>query len=345
MSATAHAVDGTHRRPGVPPMSALREHVARYERPDTRQAWFAFATSLPPFVLTWWLMYRSLEISFALTLLLAFPAAGFVVRTFIVQHDCGHGTFFRSRRLRTGIGRLCAPFTLLPYGYFRRYHGAHHATSSNLDDRGIDIETLTVREYRALSRGGRLRYRLMRHPLVLFGIAPMVYFVLMMRVPWLAPRQWQRERWSIVYTNVALVALIWAVVALVGLKAFLLVQLPITVIASTAGMWLFYVQHQFEGTYWAPDTTWDYAAAALEGSSYYALPRVLEWFTGCIGYHHIHHLSPRVPCYRLARCQRDTTLFDGACRITLREGFRCARLALWDESRGRLVKLSDVAVG
>ena len=261
-------------------MSWLRAHVSQYEHPETGKAWWAFATSLPPFLLIWWLMYRALEFSYVLTLLLAFPAAGFVVRTFIVQHDCGHGTFFTSRRLRNNIGRLCSLFTLMPYGYFRHFHGAHHATSGKLDDRGFDIETLTVREYLALSPGRRFRYRLMRHPLALFGVAPVLYFVLAMRIPWCARRESKRERRSILYTNAALGLLVWAVVALVGLKAFLLVQLPITLIAATAGMWLFYVQHQFEDTYWAPDAEWDYAKAAMEGSSHYALPsgnHALRW--------------------------------------------------------------------
>ena len=333
---------GPRERASTPAMSWLRAHVSQYEHPETGKAWWAFATSLPPFLLIWWLMYRALEFSYVLTLLLAFPAAGFVVRTFIVQHDCGHGTFFTSRRLRNNIGRLCSLFTLMPYGYFRHFHGAHHATSGKLDDRGFDIETLTVREYLALSPGRRFRYRLMRHPLALFGVAPVLYFVLAMRIPWCARRESKRERRSILYTNAALGLLVWAVVALVGLKAFLLVQLPITLIAATAGMWLFYVQHQFEDTYWAPDAEWDYAKAAMEGSSHYALPRVLEWFTGGIGYHHIHHLSPRVPSYRLARCHRETTLFDGVPRITLRDGFRCARLALWDEQEGRLVALAEL---
>jgi omega-6 fatty acid desaturase (delta-12 desaturase) len=180
----------------------------------------------------------------------------------------------------------------------------------------------------------------MRHPLVLFGAAPTLYFIVALRVPWFARREWKRARRSILLTDVALGFLVWAMVEAVGLKAFLLVQLPITLIASTVGMWLFYIQHQFEKTYWAPEARWDYAKAALEGSSYYDLPGVLEWFTGGIGYHHIHHLSPRVPSYRIARCHRESSLFDGVPRITLREGFRCARLALWDEQTGRLAALT-----
>lgn len=323
----------------LPSPDALRAQVRRYETPDARQAWWAFATSFPPLLVLWWLMHRSLSVSYLLTLALAFPAAGFVVRTFIVQHDCGHGSFFASRRWRTIVGRLCAPFTLLPYGYFRHLHGTHHATSGNLDKRHVDIETITVREYQALSPAAQRRYRWFRHPLVMFGLAPLIYFVVLMRLPVFARPEWRRERRSMMLTNGAIALLVWLVVSLVGWRDFLLVQGPITVIASTVGMWMFYVQHQFEDTYWAPDGEWDFARAALEGSSYYALPPVLAWFTGYIGYHHIHHLSPRVPSYRLAACHRDTTLFASVHHISLRDGFACARLALWDEDTRRLVPL------
>ncbi len=322
----------------LPSADALRAHVSLYEHPNAAQAWWAFATSLPPFLVLWWLMYRSLSVSYLLTLALAFPAAGFVVRTFIVQHDCGHGSFLASRRWRTIIGRLCAPFTLLPYGYFRHFHGTHHATSGNLDKRHVDIETITVREYRAMSAWAQRRYRLMRHPVVMFGLAPVLYFVIMMRLPMFARAEWKRERRSMLMTNVAIALLVWAMVTLVGWRDLLLVQGPVTVIASTVGMWMFYVQHQFEDTYWAPDGEWDFARAALEGSSYYALPDVLAWFTGYIGYHHIHHLSPLVPSYRLVECHRSTALFNSVRHISFRDGFSCARLALWDEDTRRLVR-------
>jgi omega-6 fatty acid desaturase (delta-12 desaturase) len=197
-------------------------------------------------------MYRSPSVSYAITLALAFPAAGFVVRTFIVQHDCGHGSCLASRRWRTILGRLCAPFTLLPYGYFRHFHGTHHATSGNLDKRHVDIETLTVGEYLALSPAAQRRYRVVRHPVVLFGLAPLLYFVVMMRLPVFARPEWQRERRSMLLTNVSIALLVWLLVTLVGWRDFLLVQAPITIIASTVGMWMFYVQHQFEDTYWAP---------------------------------------------------------------------------------------------
>jgi omega-6 fatty acid desaturase (delta-12 desaturase) len=285
-------------------------------------------------------MYAALDVSYVWVLLLALPTAGFVVRTFIVQHDCGHGCFFPSRRLRNVVGRLCSLVTLMPYGYFRRYHRLHHASACNLDRRGFDIETLTVDEYHALPPGQRRRYRLMRHPLVLFGLAPLAYFVLAVRLPWYAPREWARERRGMAYTDVAVALLVLGLVMLVGVPAFVLVQLPVTLIASTVGLWLFYIQHQFEGAYWVRDAAWSNPDVALHGASYYQLPRALEWFTGGIGYHHVHHLNPRVPSYRIAACHRETSLFDGVPKVTLRDGFRCARLALWDERRGRLVPLA-----
>jgi omega-6 fatty acid desaturase (delta-12 desaturase) len=339
MSSTAAATRVT------PPLASLQAIVAPYERGATGAAWFAFATSVPAFALTWWLMLRSLSMPYWITIALAFPCAGFVMRTFIVQHDCGHGSFIMSSRLRVAIGRLCSLVTLVPYGYFRRFHGAHHATSGKLDGRGIDIETLTVREYLALSRIGRIRYRVARNLLVLFGIAPLLYFAVAMRIPMLAKKHWVRERNSILLTDVALAVVIGLVVRSIGWVAFLQIQLPVTAIASTVGMWMFYIQHQFEDTYWAREGEWDYGRAALEGSSYYALPPVFEWFTGYIGLHHVHHLSPLVPSYRLALCVRENEVLSNVPRIGLIDGIRCARLKLWDEDRRKLVGWRELGRG
>ena len=321
----------------------LRQLVELYEKPDDRQAWMALATSVPPYLFLWWLMYRALDVSYWLTLVLSVPAAGFLVRTFIVQHDCGHGSFFRSARMNVSIGRACSLLTLIPYGYWRRSHGTHHATSGKLAERGADIDTRTVREYLAMSARKRLVYRIMRNPLVLFVIAPTLYFALAMRLPWMARASWRRERRSILLTDIALLAVGASLVQAVGFGALIRVQLPITMIASTIGMWLFYVQHQFEHTYWAVEGAWDYGRAALEGSSYYALPAILEWFTGYIGVHHVHHLSPRVPSYRLAACHADNPRFGNVPRIGLRDGIRCARLKLWDEDTGRLIGWRELA--
>jgi omega-6 fatty acid desaturase (delta-12 desaturase) len=320
----------------IPSPEALRAIVRPFERPDDARAWWVVATSLPPYVLVWYLAYRALAVSWWLTLALTVVGGGFVVRTFIVQHDCGHGSFFRSARLRAAVGRTCSLVTLIPYAWFRRYHGSHHATSSKLHDRGVDIQTLTVREYLALDRRGRIRYRLLRNPIVLFGAAPLLYFVVGMRLSAFVRPRSLRERRSIALTNLALAALVAAVVTAVGLRAFVLVQLPISLVASTTGMWLFYVQHQFEHTYWAQGDDWDFGRAALEGSSYYALPPVLAWFTGYIGFHHVHHLSPRVPCYRLVECHAGSEILRRVPRMTLGDGLRTMRLKLWDEDAGQL---------
>ncbi|MEP6620582.1 MAG: fatty acid desaturase [bacterium] len=327
---------------GAPRLDALKRVVAAYERPDDRRAWFEFATSLPPFVLCCWLMYRTLELPYWVTLVLAIPTAGFVVRTFIVQHDCGHGSFFGSRRARDWVGRLCSLVTLVPFGYFRYFHGTHHATSGKLDRRGVDLETITVREYLERTPLGRLHYRIARNPIVLFLVAPLLYFIVALRVPALAPRSRMRDRWSILLTDVALFVVAGFVIHAVGVVPLLKVQLPVTAIASTTGMWMFYVQHQFEDTYWARDGEWDYARAALEGSSYYALPAVLEWFTGYIGLHHVHHLSTLVPSYRLTPCHRENDVFAGVPRLGFVDGLRCMRLKLWDEENGRLVGWSHL---
>jgi acyl-lipid omega-6 desaturase (Delta-12 desaturase) len=326
----------------TPPLDVLRTNVAPYEKGVTGAAWWTLVTSLPPFALTWWLMYRSLSLSHWITLALAFPAAGFVLRTFIVQHDCGHGSFIKSASLRVWIGRICSIVTLIPYGYFRRFHGAHHATSGKLDDRGVDIDTLTRREYLALSTFGRLRYRVVRNPVVLFGIAPLLYFAVAMRLPALARKGWKRERNGILLTDLALAIVVGLLVRAIGWIAFLEIQLPITIIASTVGMWMFYIQHQFEDTYWAREGEWDYGKAALEGSSYYALPPILEWFTGYIGLHHVHHLSPLVPSYRLAQCVRENAVLANVPKIGLIDGMRCVRFKLWDEDRRRLIGWSEL---
>ena len=326
----------------TPPSAELLRLVAPYEGADDKTAWWVLATSLPTFMVMWWLMYQSLALPYWVTLLLAFPTAGFAVRTFIIQHDCGHGSFFTSARLRVFIGRVCSLATFTPYGFFRHFHAAHHATSSKLDKRGTDIETLTVREYLARTPLMRLQYRLIRNPFILFTLAPVLYFLVAMRVPWLAKAGWGKERRSILLTDIAL-AVVWGAVAyVIGWKALVLVELPITVIATTTGMWLFYVQHQFEDTYWAVDGEWDYGRAAMEGSSYYALPPVLEWFTGYIGLHHVHHLSPRVPSYRLLACHHENPVLARAPKITLASGLHCLRLRLWDEDARRLVGFTDM---
>ncbi len=277
-----------------------------------------------------------------ISLAIAIPAAGFLVRLFMIQHDCGHGSFFSHRHANDWVGRVIGVLTLTPYDFWRRTHAIHHATAGNLDRRGIgDVNTLTVREYRALSYGGRLKYRLYRHPLIMFGLGPAYLFLLQQRLPVGLMRNGWQPWASTMATNLAIALVVAIVVWFVGIKAFLLVHLPIMLLAATAGVWLFYMQHQFERTIWARDGEWRLHDAALHGSSHYDLPAFLRWFTANIGVHHVHHLCSRIPYYRLPEVLRDHPELREVGRLTLLESLRCVRLVLWDEERNRLVSFRE----
>ncbi len=283
-------------------------------------------------------MYLSLRLSYAITLVLSVPAAFLLIRLFIIQHDCGHGSFLGSSRAADIIGSVLGVLTLTPYHYWRKTHALHHATSGNLEHRGFgDIDTLTVAEYQALSRWGQFKYRVYRHPAVLFGVGAVVHFFVRHRIPTIVPRTWTRERRSILWTDVGLAFLVTVMGSIVGFREFLAVQLPATLVSCSIGVWLFYVQHQFEPTYWEHDERWQYNAAALEGSSYYALPRFLQWLTGSIGIHHVHHLNPRIPNYRLQEALDSFADLQRVTRLTIRDSLRCVRLTLWDEEQRKLV--------
>ena len=279
---------------------SLNALLAPYRGPVFKHSLWQLTSTFGLFVSTWVLMYLSLRISYALTLALAVPAAFLMVRLFIIQHDCGHGSFFRSSRVADIVGSVLGVLTLTPYHYWKKTHAIHHATSGNLEHRGFgDIDTLTVSEYLALSPWGRFKYRVYRHPVVLFGVGAALHFLVRHRLPTIVPKTWTRERRSIIWTNVGLLAFVVLAGSSVGFTTFLLIYLPFTLLACSIGVWLFYVQHQFEPTYWEHDDRWRYEAAALEGSSYYQLPRLLQWLTGNIGLHHVHHLNPRIPNYGL----------------------------------------------
>jgi acyl-lipid omega-6 desaturase (Delta-12 desaturase) len=321
---------------------ALVAALVRYRTPDQTRSIIELAITIVPLVLLWLLMWFALELSYGLCLLLAVPTAGFLVRLFMIQHDCGHGAFFRRRGLNDWLGRVIGVLTLTPYDFWRHTHALHHSSSGHLDRRGIgDVDTLTVREYLALSPLGRCRYRLYRHPAVLFGLAPAFLFFLQQRLPIGLMRAGWRPWLSTMATNVAIAALAALLMWAVGVRPFLLVHLPVALLGATAGVWLFYVQHQFEQTYWRDERGWSLHEAALHGSSHYELPGILRWFTANIGVHHIHHLCSRIPFYRLPAALREFPELASIGRLTLAQSLACVRLALWDEKRRRLISFRE----
>jgi omega-6 fatty acid desaturase (delta-12 desaturase) len=317
--------------------------LAEYREPSCARSVLEIVSTALPFALLWLLMWVSLDIGYWLCLLLSVPTAGFLVRLFMIQHDCGHGAFFRKRIANDWVGRVIGVLTLTPYDFWRRTHAIHHANQGNLDYRGIgDIDTLTVREYLALSKWRQLLYRLYRHPLVMFGVGPAYQFVLLHRLPIGLMRNGWQPWLSTMATNIAIGMLVATMIWLFGVGPFLLVHLPITFFGASIGVWLFYVQHQFEDTFWTHDEGWNFHEAALHGSSHYDLPFVLRWFTANIGVHHVHHLCSRIPYYRLPRVLRDHPQLAAVGRLTLLQSLRCVRMALWDERRRRGVSFREI---
>lgn len=312
------------------------EVISLYNKPDTRKSIWQIINSLGPYVALWVAMYYSLSISYLLTLGLSFLAAGFLVRMFIIFHDCGHGSFFKSARANRIVGTILGSLVFTPYDRWHLDHSIHHKTVGNLDKRGQgDVWTLTTEEYSKLSRGRKIFYSLYRHPILLFGIGPFVLFVIWFRFT--RKGMEKPERRSVYMTDLILLLLITSIILLMGWKAFLLIQLPVIYIATVAGVWLFYVQHQFEDVIWTRQEDWDYRKMAMEGSSFLKFPRVLQWFSGNIGYHHIHHLSPKIPNYNLERCHKENQMFDGIKPVTFVPSIRTSSLRLWNEQSGRLI--------
>jgi acyl-lipid omega-6 desaturase (Delta-12 desaturase) len=318
--------------------------LSRYREPSHWRSIWEIVVTVGPFVALWALAWWSVDVSYALAAALSVVNAGFLARLFMIQHDCGHASFFRNRAVSDWIGRVIGVVTLTPYDVWRRTHAAHHAAAGHLDKRGMgDVLTLTVAEYRALPPFQRLRYRLYRHPLVLFGLGPSYLFFLQNRVPVGLMRAGVRYWISAMGTNLAIAAALTAIAYFGGADVLLAVFLPMTVVAASIGVWMFYVQHQFEETSWDHEPAWQLHEAALHGSSHYVLPGVLRWLTANIGVHHVHHLQSRVPFYRLPEILKDHPELAEAQRLTVRESFAGVGMQLWDERSRRLVSFAEAA--
>jgi acyl-lipid omega-6 desaturase (Delta-12 desaturase) len=319
-----------------------RRAVEPYVGPDARRASFQLITTLAALFAAMVTSYVLLSWSLPLALLLMFPIAGLLVRTFVLMHDCAHASFFASRRLNDTVGFVLGVLTFTPFEQWRRDHALHHASSGDLDRRGHgDVPTLTVREYLAKSRWGRLGYRIVRHPVLLLMGGP-IWLAVGQRIRGRGTATHEKQARSVLYTNVALGTLIAVGLLTMGFKALAIVYLLPFYIAAMTGVWLFYVQHQFEDAYWAQHGEWDYLTAAIRGSSYLRLPRVLNWFTGDIGLHHVHHVAPRIPNFRLQQCHEDNAIFHESPVITVRSGMSALRLSLWDEENNRLISFRDL---
>jgi omega-6 fatty acid desaturase (delta-12 desaturase) len=325
----------------VPARDPILVGSVAFQAPLLGRSLIQLVTSFGGFLATCAMMYACLAVSLWVELL-SVVAAGFLVRVFIIQHDCGHGSFFRSRRANDVIGMLCSLITLTPYAFWRRQHARHHGSWNNLDRRaasGLDIYSscLTVAEYRAMDRWRRAIIRLANHPIVANLLLPPMVFIILYRTPFDAAKNWRSERYAVYLTNLALVAFFGGLGLMLGYSHVLAVQLPVMICASIVGAWLFSVQHRFEHALWTPEKSWDFRTASLRGASYLRLPRILQWFTGNIGYHHVHHINPRIPNYRLEECHRANAELQSAPQLTLGDAIRALQYTLWDGELGRLV--------
>lgn len=320
----------------------LRKQMAPYEKSDIKASVWQIINTIVPFCLLWFLAYKSLSVSYIITLAIAVVAAGFLVRIFIIFHDCCHHSFFKNRTANKIIGTITGIITVFPFSQWQHEHSVHHATSSNLDKRGVgDIWMLTLEEYIAASFWQRLAYRLYRNPIVMFGLGPIYQFLIVNRFNRKGARI--KEKMNTYLTNISIVALYGLMCWAVGWEAFILVQAPIFLISGAAGIWLFYVQHTFEDSYFEEDEHWEYVKAAVEGSSFYKLPKLLQWLTGNIGYHHVHHLSPRVPNYKLEEAHNNTEPLRNVPTVTLKTSISSLRFKLWDELNRTFVTYKEAS--
>ncbi|MNW31932.1 Fatty acid desaturase [compost metagenome] len=322
-------------------LSHLKKNVAAFEQTSTKSSIWQLINTLGPLLLLWYAAYLSLSVSYWLTLPITIVAAGFVIRTFIIFHDCGHQSFFKSKRANDILGTITGVITLCPYQQWKNTHAIHHATSSNLDKRGTgDMWVLTIEEYVAAGFWQRLAYRFYRNPLVMFVLGPIYIFLISYRFNRRGAKR--KERINTHVTNAAIVVLYALLCWAIGWQAFVLVQAPVFFVSGMLGIWLFYVQHQFEESYFEHDEEWSYVNAAVEGSSYYKLPAVLQWITGNIGFHHVHHLSPKVPNYHLEEAHNATPPLQKATTITIGTSLKSLRFRLWDEQRKTFVGFGEI---
>ncbi|WP_077329588.1 fatty acid desaturase [Virgibacillus siamensis] len=319
----------------------LKKSVASFATPDTKASIKQLLNTLLPFIFLWYLAYQSLSVSVWLTFLFAVVASGFVIRIFIIFHDCAHQSFFKNKRANRIVGTITGIITLFAFEKWKRSHAIHHATSGNLDKRGTgDVWVMTVEEYAQASFRGRLAYRLYRNPIIMFGLGPLYLFLLSNRFNRKGARP--KERWNTYLINASVVIIYAALIWAIGWQAFLIIQLPILFISGALGIWLFYVQHQFEDSYFENESEWDFVKAAVDGSSYYKLPKVIQWMTGSIGFHHVHHLSPRVPNYKLEEAHESTPPLQKATTITLASSLKSIRFRLYDEANKRFVSFKEM---
>ena len=336
--------------PTIENVKEIAAHCNKYKGADTGRSIFQLTTTLALFVLSLGVMFYSLHLSYWLTLLLAIPTAGLLARIFIFQHDCGHGSFFKTKKINDWVGRCLSVLTAVPYSYWRRSHNLHHATSGDLDRCGTgDIDTITVREYNALSPLKKFFYRMYRNPIALIIVATPIYIILLQRIPYRQTAYFRENykrlklssTWkSIVLTNISMLAFYSTLILLIGLTPVLSVMVPVLIVTSWLYGWAFFIQHQFEDTYWEKNENWDLQEAALMGSSYYALPKILQWFSGNIGLHHIHHLCSQIPNYKLQECMDAWPELKTINKLTIRDSLKCTNLKLWDEEKSKLVAIS-----
>jgi omega-6 fatty acid desaturase (delta-12 desaturase) len=326
----------------LPSIKELRPMLEPYIRPRVSSSVWQLVNTLVPYLALWVAMVFSLRVSYALTLALAIPAAGFMIRAFILFHDCGHNSLFPSTKANRLVGFWLGVLVLTPSEEWWHAHAIHHATAGNLDKRGIgDVETWTVKEYLAAPWYRRWMYRAIRNPLVFLGLGPLFMFLVVNRLP--IPKFGRRETTNVLLTDLAILTMVGVLSLVIGLKAYVMIQLPVLWIAGIIGIWLFYIQHQFEDMYWVPNDQWDYVSSALKGASYYRMPAVLRWFTGNIGFHHIHHLNPRIPNYELPKCYEDNLLLQECVKtIPLGKAYPSLFLNLWDEDRGKMISFNDL---